>query len=348
MKFFSRKTINLLFLAVGLSALVLLIREVTLARLVDQLLAFGTVFLLVLLIEILSNIAASTGWYYAFIPRYKVRLSKLVLTNFASLAVAGALPTGQAGELAKGNLVRDEAPPAEIISSLLVYNYLHILTTSLVVAGLAAIPFWAGTFDYTVSLTVLIISILVLASTAFLGIFLRLGLLQKIFSWLEHQPLKILRPSQKSLQGAVTVDERLKYFASDYPGNLLKSVVWLIIDRLIQVAEVWIILYKLELPSSIPVVAMVFAATSLANYLLMVLPAREGFLEGSTYLIFGALGMNPADGFSMEIIRRIRKIFFQISGLVLLALIAKGKTSSMTKKLTEPETDYSTKTNFKA
>ena len=63
---------------------------------------------------------------------------------------------------------------------------------------------------------------------------------------------------------------------------------------------------------------MVFSATAVVNYLLMVLPAREGFLEGSTLVVFEMLGMNGAHGLSLEITRRLRKIFFQILGIFLM------------------------------
>ena len=54
------------------------------------------------------------------------------------------------------------------------------------------------------------------------------------------------------------------------------------------------------------------------NYLLMVLPAREGFLEASTLGVFQLLGLAGADGLSLELTRRLRKIFYQALGVGLM------------------------------
>ena len=65
--------------------------------------------------------------------------------------------------------------------------------------------------------------------------------------------------------------------------------------------------------------------------LLMVLPAREGFLEGSTYVVFRLIGMNGADGLSLEITRRLRKIVFQVFGVLLMMYFVKKKDDTSEK-----------------
>jgi hypothetical protein len=161
---------------------------------------------------------------------------------------------------------------------------------------------------------------------ALIGVFLRLGLFDRLVGWLQRLPLARLRPSESVREGARNVDRQIRDFATHHRRDFLLSTFWLTMGRAFAVAEVWVILWRLGLPTSPAVTGMVFAMTALANYMLMVLPAREGFLEGSTYVIFGLIGMNPADGLSLEIIRRIRKIAYQGLGLGLtLALTREGR-----------------------
>lgn len=318
MKFFSRSAVSWVFLAVGLLALVLLVREVTLARLLEQLLGFGAAFLVVLLIELASNYFSNYGWYYSFRPERRPPYSRVFLVSMASLSVAGALPTGQAQEFFKGNMLRGTTPSSEIVSSLLVYNYLHILTTSLVVLVAAVWALTAGTFPTGLGVRVTLVAGLVLAGTGAFWVLLHVGLMERLLRRLRALPWERLRPSESLMDGARQVDARLKTFSSEHPGDLLRATFYLLVGRVFSVVEVYVIMWKLGLDHSLAAVCMVFAMTSLANYLLMILPAREGFLEGSTYLIFGMIGFDPASGLSLELIRRIRKIFYQGLGVLLI------------------------------
>lgn len=326
MKLDNKRIITFIFFGLGILALILLIREVTVTKLLNQLYSFGPAFGFLLIIEILSNAFSNFGWYYSFKPAHRPPYSRLLFTGLASLSVSGALPSGQAGEFFKANMLRGYTKNTEIVSSLLLYNYLHVLTTSLVVFVAALVAFISGMFEFKVALIALIVAFVVLLVTALLAIVLRAGLLEKVFVKLRQQPVKILRPSEQLIKSASEVDDRLKNFSNQYPGDLLKGGFWLIIGRLFSIMEVAVIMYKLDLDYSAAAILMVFATTSLANYMLMVLPAREGFLEGSTYMIFKMIGFNPANGFSLEIIRRLRKMFFQVTGLVIMLFIPQIKS----------------------
>jgi hypothetical protein len=322
---FSRSAINWIFLAIGLTALVFLIREVTLAELLHQLATFGLAFFIILAIEFSSNFISNFGWYYSFSPQHRPPYTRIFLTGMASMSVAGALPSGQAQEFLKANMLRGYAPSSEIVSSLLLYNYLHVLTTSFVVFLATLIPLFSTVFAPSLTYQVTAIAGLVLGGTAAIWILLRLGLLERLLNRLRRLPWTRLQPSDGTLDGARKVDARLKTFASEHPGDLVKAVVTLIAGRLLAWLEVFVIMWRLGLDDSMAAVCMVYATTSLANYMLMILPAREGFLEGSTYLIFEWIGFNPAAGLSLELIRRIRKICYQALGVLLTLLFVRSK-----------------------
>jgi len=318
MKTASRSLINIVFFALGLVALVLLTIEVGPGTLWEQLTRVGIVFIPILLTELASNLASARGWYFAFSPESRPAYGKTVISSIAALSVSGALPTGQAGEFVKGNLMRGQAPATEIVSSLIWYNYLHVLMTSAAVFFAAIIPVAAGAFEPTMRYSALGLAAIILLVTAAILVLLRLHMLEKIIRWLQAHLPAFLKPSDRIIEPVRTVDQRLSTFMSEHPADFIRSNAWLLIGRLLNILEVWIILTALDLPNGVATVAMVYAATSMANYLLMVLPAREGFLEGSTYLIFGMLGLASAAGLSFEIVRRLRKIFYQILGLILL------------------------------
>jgi len=325
MKTTSRTTVNVLFLAVGALALALLVQQVGPARLLSQLRQIGWAFAVVLLIELASNATSCRGWMHTFPREDRPGYWRLLSTGLASLSVAGILPSGQAGELAKGNLLRGHARPTTIVSSLLFFNYLHMLTTCVVVLAGAALGLSSGRFSRQTAGWTLGIGLIVMVGTLGFGAMLRLDALERLVGWARKLPFRKLRPSENAWTSARTIDTALRAFRR---VDLLKSAFWLTVGRLFQVLEVYVVLRGLGLPEGLPEVSMVYSATSLANYLLMILPAREGFLEGSSYVVFGLLGLSAAGGLSFEVVRRLRKVVYQVLGLLLMTVMTRSARSS--------------------
>lgn len=324
----SKRVINLVALVIGIGALAFLIYEVGWRELLDNLLAVGPAFPLFLAIEAASNATSCFGWYYAFDPGDRPRYGRLLAVSFASLSVAGALPTGQAGEVAKANLLRGHSNTAEILSSLLVYNYLHVLVTLVMVLAGPIVAHFTGGFSELVIAVTLAICAAVFALTALLGVLLYWGVLHRLLTRIATARLIPWKPSERLEEGLREVDSKLRDIINHRPADILRGSLGLLAGRVLQVAEVYAILAYMGVSDSVGVAMMVFSTTAMANYLLMVLPAREGFLEGSTWVVFKMLGMNGADGLSLEITRRLRKIVYQLFGIILMVFFVGKKDRS--------------------
>ena len=315
----SQRLINAVALTVGLSALGLLIYEVGLAQLASSLLAIGPAFPLVLLVEASSNFFSTFGWYYGFAAERRPSFWRLLYIQFASLSLAGALPTGQAGEVAKGNMLRGVADTPDIFSSLIVYNYLYVLTTLAAVALGAIVPLTMGLFSGAVAWWTFGIGMAMFLITLLGSILFFPGVLERLARRFRDVKLFGKGLGNRMLGGIREVDGQLKELWRERRGDLTGAFLGLFIGRVFSVIEVWLILSWMGIRDSVGVALMIFAATAIANYLLMALPAREGFLEGSTFLVFKMLGMVGADGLALELTRRLRKIAFQLLGLGLMA-----------------------------
>ena len=315
--------INLLFFGIGVLTLGWLMHRVGVNQLASQLVGVGGAFWAILLIELCSNAASCRGWHYTFRPNDRPSYGRLLLTGIASLSVGGALPSGQAGELAKANLLRGHVAGPEIVSSLLLFNYLHMLTNSALVVACALFGLACGLFPWRVGALVAAVGLVLVLFTAGFGALLQSRVMERVVRAARSQRVKWLRPPERWLGTASAIDTAMRGLAR---RDLLWAAGWLTVGRLFQVGEVYVVLAALGIGDSAPEVAMVYAITAVANYLLMVLPAREGFLEGSSYLAFGLLGMAQASGLSFELVRRLRKIVYQVIGLVLmLGLTAHGR-----------------------
>jgi len=320
----TRNRVSALFLGLGVIALGLFIWKLGWAPIADALVRFAPLFPLILLIEFLSNVGSTTGWYYAFSPADRPRLVTLQLVNFASLPLSGALPTGQAGEVLKANLLRGRVAGGDIVSSLVIYNSLHVATTALIMAIGPLVALVTGAFAVKIAGVLLLVSCGIAASMLGLGVLLRWGLFARVTRLLARLPWKAMKSAH--LEGwAVDVDRRFHAMWHERRRDLVLATAWLLAARVIQIGEVALILGVLTPDAGWLTAWMAFSGTALANYLLMVLPAREGFLEGSSYVVFEALGLSGVHGFTLELIRRLRKVAYQVGGLVLLLVLSRQK-----------------------
>jgi len=320
----TRNRVSLLFLALGVVALGLFIWKLGWQPIADALVRFAPAFPLILLIELLSNVGSTTGWYYSFTPTDRPRWGRLQAVNFASLPLSGALPTGQAGEVLKANLLRGRVHGGDIVSSLVIYNALHVATTAAIMAVGPLVALVSGAFPAHVAGVLLVVSVGIAASMLALGLLLRWGLFARVTRLLARLPFRSLRSAHVETWAA-DVDARFHALWHQRRADLVRATFWLTAARVIQIGEVWLILRFLMPGADWLTAWMAFSGTALANYLLMVLPAREGFLEGSSYVVFEALGLSGAHGFTLELIRRLRKIAYQVGGLVLLLVLSREK-----------------------
>lgn len=315
---FTKRAINLLVLTLGLTALAWLIWSVGPAVLFEQLLAVGPAFPLVLLAEALSNTTSTVGWRHSFNPSERPSFRRLLAVSFASLSVAGALPSGQAGEVAKANLLRGEASGPEILSSLMVYNLLHVGTTLACVLLGPLIALGGDAFPRDVIwLTLAVAGVLALLLTG-LGIVMAMGVFHRCLRRIGEATLIPWSPSEDLEKRARDVDQRMGRMLKERPGDMALGALGLLAGRAFAVVEIHIILSALGVEGGWSTALMVFSTTAMVNYLLMVLPAREGFLEASTLGVFQLLGLAGADGLSLELTRRLRKIFYQALGVGLM------------------------------
>jgi hypothetical protein len=64
-------------------------------------------------------------------------------------------------------------------------------------------------------------------------------------------------------------------------------------------------------------------------------PARVGVQEGGLYTIFFALGLDPAKGFSLGLVRRLRELVWGLVGLIILGLCRHPRSSVLTQERSE-------------
>ena len=78
-------------------------------------------------------------------------------------------------------------------------------------------------------------------------------------------------------------------------------------------------LYFLEIGASIGRAMTIEVLSVAIDALLFFVPAKAGTQEGGKVLIFQMLGLDPAKGLALGIIRRLRELSWSMVGLIVLA-----------------------------
>lgn len=149
------------------------------------------------------------------------------------------------------------------------------------------------------------------------GIFVRLShLVQKV--GVSPQKIESLREELHH------VDKRLFQFYRHSPGRFLAVLVCHLVGRLGLVFEIYVIAFLLGTPLHLDGALFMAMLAVLINIFFVFIPAGMGVLEGG----YGALGIllkiGPTAGVAIQLIRRLRALFWILVGVVFVLIYSPG------------------------
>jgi hypothetical protein len=86
--------------------------------------------------------------------------------------------------------------------------------------------------------------------------------------------------------------------------------------------EVYVVLAWIGAPVDWATALAVEAGSVLIDGIVFFVPAKLGTQEGGKVVLFAALGLDPARGFTLGVVRRIRELVYAGLGLAALSLLA--------------------------
>lgn len=214
----------------------------------------------------------------------------------------------EAGEAAKAGLLRRHMDARDAIAGTIIWNYLFKLSrpaTTLI----AAIVGWLGVsvVPQSFSKMVVIASIAGFAPYLIFKLLLRFGFGEisvGLLTW-----LRIIRRNPNTwMAGARDVDRHVQTFAKQRPFAYAQVVLLQMAARVTAWASFSVALTAIGADYELATVAMIYAAYSMANYVMMVIPARIGVGETVGFFVFQAMGLDPTVGTLVILVLRIKAI----------------------------------------
>lgn len=305
----------------GLGLFLWLLQRIGIGVIGRNLARIGWGFAAVLALEGLVVFFVTLGWFWTLPPPRRVPPGSLLAMRLAGDGVNALLPAAVVGgEALRAALLSRFLPAAVALGSVGLAAMAQFLA-QVIFVGLGATVAPAGDLQPRLRVLGLALLAFFLAFVAMLRRISRAGddapgRLGRVLDRLSRVFVKTA-PGESFLQ-----DLRRSTFSAvrERPGDLALSVLCFFCGWLVSVFEVGLILRLLGNPVRAGTALSIAVLLVLVEGVLFFVPARVGVQEGGLYAIFLALGLPPASGFALGIVRRLRELVWGLVGLAMLGL----------------------------
>lgn len=316
------RKLSLIFLFLGLALLGYLIYDVGPAKLWAHLSAIGPGFLWVLLVGLTSMFFLACAWKdLLYRERSTATVLDLFLAGLVGFAVNELTPGSVAGEPVKGAMLRGKIPGPDIVSSLILHNYLYIITNFLQIAlGACVGLLWLDLSPVLMWGTIVVTGV-VAGILGLLAMAIRWGMAERFMRALRYLRLPI-RNIEGIIEGARQADAQARSFHREHRVAFWRAFAWIFLARAMAVVEIWVILGLIDHPTDFATLMLLQASSLLVYVIFFFVPSQMGANELGSTVIFDLLRFSPATGLLMELVRRARKLSVVALGLVIFGLRA--------------------------
>jgi len=313
------RIVERILLVAGLILLGFLIRELGAASVVDNLRLVGWGIVPIIMQELVSYTANTAGWLAAFPrPRPAIPFTHLMAARMSGDAVNYVTPTATlGGEFVRTRFLRGQAAGTSLVASVAVAKLSQTIgQIAFVVLGLGII------LDETPLPDAIRYGLLAglgaLSAGAIILLFVqRRGMFAPAFRLAQRWGLPARAPElMRRLQ---RLDAEIARVHMSGDGAVVLSATCFFGGWCMGVVEIYLILWFLDVPVSVHRALTVEVLSVAIDGMLFFVPFKAGTQEGGKVLIFTLLGLDPAKGLAVGILRRIRELTWAVIGLLLLS-----------------------------
>ncbi|MGE5148040.1 MAG: lysylphosphatidylglycerol synthase transmembrane domain-containing protein [Candidatus Eiseniibacteriota bacterium] len=307
-----------LFLAAGAVLFAALVIHIGPATLLADLALVGAGFSLIFGQELFAILFNTLGWRYAIRPDSRqVAFVDLLAMRRAGDAVNYVTPSAAiGGEVVKARLLLRRIATTDAMGSVSLAAITQFL--SQIVFIVAAAPFVAARASSPIvgdlALGVGAAVVLICAVLVYLGrrqdAFRRIRAFLVRRGWFERWTRR--ESDWRALDAAIFGAFR------DRPVDTVLSVLWFTLGWAMGAVEIYLILYFLGLPAGWSDAIAIEGLSMLVDLAFFYVPAKIGTQESGKYAIFLLLGLNPAGGLTLGVVRRLREMGWALLGLLAL------------------------------
>ncbi len=311
--------IKLFFLLAGFVVLFYLFRSLGIEKVMGQIYQMGWGLAVILCFPIIiQHVLFVFGWQLSFSGK-AFRFWELFQVNLLGEAFNYITPSGQmGGEPLKAMSLRKELGGVQALSSVVAAKTGK--TVSMAVFVLLGVLFTIPNFNLSPELTKAVMSSLAVFVLLCLTLFFvqQKGLFGSVTRLLEKVPFLSSRIKEK-IGHFDLVDQGLKGFYRGQKGKFFMAMFVYGCGWMIGAVEIYLILYLLGIPVTWSAALAIEALSIIITAVFFFVPGGLGIQEGGKVFIFQLLGMDPAAGMALGLVRRLRELTWVALGLVIFA-----------------------------
>jgi hypothetical protein len=316
------KKLQVLFLAIGVSALAWLVYRIGFDRLLEGLAAIGFGFVLTCSAHLGAlMLDSATLRACAGPPGLKIPFVHFARTSISGHGINESTPFGKLGEITKYTLLRERLKPARAAGALVAQNICMFVVNCGLIALSAPIAILIFDADGPAAIAFMIASGVFLVAGAIGLLILSRGLGRWPFLLVRRAGLGRFRPSKarvdKWRSGWRKVEEAWQA-AAKVPRGMETAWLSAIASRMCNVVETALILFFLGGENILAAAVLSLASSQLVGWVFSFVPLSAGTAEGGAYIVFRAAGLSPELGVMVEIGRKLRKVVFISLGILVL------------------------------
>lgn len=267
--------------------------------------------------EILAYGANALGWWAAFRPpRPQVPAWRLLEARIIGDAINYLTPTaGLGGEFVRARCLREFAPANALAASISIAKLTQLAgQVVFLCVGFAVILPYAPIPSETRNAMLAGLGIVGVLIAALLGL-QRRGMFGPLLQSLRR--LGIVREHPAWSERLARLDIEIAAYHLDGDRALLRSIGAFALGWALGLLEMTLMLWLVGVDVTWHRVVAIEVLSIAFDSLLFFVPAKAGTQEAGKVLIFGALGLDPATGLAVGILRRVRELSWAGFGLAL-------------------------------
>ncbi len=280
-------------------------------------------FPLILIPSCVWHLSNTIAWSFAFPPdAFRPRFPALFMAKLAGEAVNQLTPLANlGGEPLKAHLLRHHTPGARGMASVVIDKTSQLIVgLAFTMVGLGLLFHYQGT-SQIFSAQYLAGFVFLLAGSA-LGLWLFIRRQDRLFTSL----LTFLRSVglrvdliERNMARAERIDTNIGQFYHEHKSRFGKVLFFQSVGWFMGTCETFIILHVLGANIDFWVCFLLVSLGSVINSLFFFMPSSIGVMEGGQVFLFASLGLDPALGLSLGLIKRMRRILWITIGWLFLS-----------------------------
>lgn len=313
------KRFRALFLLLGFLLLGVLVYQTGLRSILAYLERIGWGFLLIAGVALCWQVGNTVAWGLAFQGgETALRFRHLFIAKLVGDAINYITPLlGVGGEFLKPYLIRRHVSLPAGFASIVITKTVQFLTG--VIYALVGVGLALFFFRLPPSVWMMIGGVLGAGGVVLLWLFVQQqrNPFSSLLDALARAGIKAAPEGRR--HGAVEMDAHLAAYYRQERARLSASVVIYCMSWVFGVVETWLIVHLLGASISFKTAFFLTSLSSVINTFFFFVPGGVGVLEGGQAFLFSLLGLPMGLGVTVGLVKRIRKIFYVLAGLLLVS-----------------------------